>query len=218
MDHARPDRKLTAILSADVAGYSRLMGADEEGMLRRLAAYRKVFADHIQRHGGRIVNAPGDALLAEFASVVDAVTGAVEIQRELAARNAEVPEQRRMHFRIGVHLGNVLVQDDDIFGDGVNIAARLDALADPGGICVSGTAIDQVEGKLPLQYEYQGEQQVKNIVRPVRTYRVSDAAGPGTGPPPGCVCRRSPPSPCWPSTTSAETRRRNSLLTASART
>jgi len=165
-------RKLTAILSADVAGYSRLMGADEADTLHRLTDYRRLFSERIRRRQGRVVNAPGDALLAEFASVVHALAAGAEIQRELAARNAALPEERRMRFRVGINVGDVLVQDDLIYGDGVNIAARLEALAEPGGICISGAAHDQVEGKLPLRYESLGEQPVKNISKPVRAYKV----------------------------------------------
>ena len=170
-------RKLTAILCADVAGYSRLMGADEEATIETLTAYRKVFLSSIASHNGRVVDAKGDAILAEFASVVDAVNSAVEIQRELAERNAELPGDRRMDFRIGINLGDVVVQDDVIYGDGINVAARLEALAEPGGICISRSAYDQVKNKLKLEYEYLGEQQVKNIAEPVRAYRVLSLPG-----------------------------------------
>jgi class 3 adenylate cyclase/pimeloyl-ACP methyl ester carboxylesterase len=165
-------RKLTAILSADVKGYSRLMGEDEVGTIRTLNAYKEVMADLIQHHNGRVVDAIGDNLLAEFASVVDAVQCAVEIQKELKTRNADLPENRRMEFRIGVNLGDVVEEKDRIFGDGVNIAARMESLAEGGGICISGTAYDHVEGKLGLNYEHLGEQTVKNIAKPVRVYRV----------------------------------------------
>src|SRR5512136_1063957 len=173
-------RKLTAILSADVKGYSRLMGADEEGTLRTLTTYREAMAWLIQQHQGRVVNAPGDALLAEFESVVDAVKSAVEIQRELAKRNAELPTDRRMEYRIGINLGDVMADGESIYGDGVNIAARLESLSEAGGICISGTAFDQVRNKLELGYEYLGEQTVKNIALPVRVYKVlmePEAAG-----------------------------------------
>jgi adenylate cyclase len=173
-------RKLTAILSADVKGYSRLMGADEEGTLRTLTAYREVMATLIQRYQGRVVNAPGDALLAEFESVVDAVKSAVEIQRELAKRNEELPVERRMEYRIGINLGDIMVEGEAIYGDGINIAARMESLADGGGICISGIVYDQIENKLSLGYEYLGEQTVKNIAKPVRVYRVlmePEAAG-----------------------------------------
>jgi TolB-like protein/class 3 adenylate cyclase/lipoprotein NlpI len=173
-------RKLTAIFSADVKGYSRLMGEDEIGTIRTLNIYKEVMANLIQQHHGRVVDAPGDNLLAEFASVVDAVQCAVEIQKELKVRNADLPENRRMEFRIGVNLGDVVEDGEQILGDGVNIAARLESLSVPGGICISGTAFDQVENKLALGYKYLGEQTVKNIERPVRVYRVlmePDAVG-----------------------------------------
>jgi adenylate cyclase len=165
-------RKLTAVLSADVAGYSRLMSEDEAATVKTLTAYREVMASLIKQHGGRVVDSPGDNVLAEFASVVDAVQCAVAVQKEFQARNAELPENRRMEFRIGINLGDVIEEEDRIYGDGVNIAARLEALADPGGICVSKTAFDQIETKLPLGYEYLGEQPVKNIPKPVGAYRV----------------------------------------------
>jgi adenylate cyclase len=165
-------RKLAAIFSTDVAGYSRLMGDDEEGTIRALTAYRALIASLIQRHRGRVVDAPGDNLLAEFASVVDAVRCAVEIQHALKVKNDELPDYRRMRFRIGINLGDVIVEGERLYGDGVNIAARLESLALPGGICISGTVYDHVENKLPLQYAYQGEQTVKNIAKPVRVYRV----------------------------------------------
>lgn len=165
-------RKLVAILSADVKGYSRLMGDDEKGTVRTLNTYKDVMTGLIDHHHGRVVDAPGDNLLAECASVVDAVQCAVEIQKELKTRNAELPEKSRMEFRIGINLGDVIVEADRIFGDGVNIAARMESLADGGGICISGMAYDHV-GNIPgLCYEYLGEQTVKNIARPVRVYRV----------------------------------------------
>ena len=173
-------RKLTAILSADVKGYSRLMGEDEEGTTRTLNTYREVMTGLIQHHHGRVVDATGDNTLAEFASVVDAVRCAVEIQKELKTRNEELPENRRMEFRIGINLGDVIEEEGKLFGDGVNIAARLESLSEAGGICISGTAYDQVENKLSLGYEYLGEQAVKNIAKPVRVYRVlmePEAAG-----------------------------------------
>jgi adenylate cyclase len=170
-------RKLIAILSADVKGYSRLMGEDEIGTIRTLNSYKEVMAQLIQHHHGRIVDAPGDNVLAEFASVVDAVQCAVEIQKELKTRNAELPENRRMEFRIGINLGDVIEEGDKIFGDGVNIAARLEGLAEAGGICISGSAYEQIENKLPLKYEYLGEHEVKNIARPVRVYRAQIEPG-----------------------------------------
>ena len=165
-------RKLTAILSADVKGYSRLMGADEVGTIRILQTYRGVISDLIQKKGGRVVDSPGDNVLAEFASVVDALESAVEIQRELKVRNADRSESRRMEFRIGINLGDVVEEDERIYGDGVNIAARIEGLAEGGGICISGTAFDQIGKRLPLGYEFMGEQAVKNIEKPVRVYRV----------------------------------------------
>ncbi|MBW1818214.1 MAG: tetratricopeptide repeat protein, partial [Deltaproteobacteria bacterium] len=165
-------RKLTAVFSADAAGYSRLMGEDEAETVRTLTAYREIMASLIKQHRGRVVDSPGDNLLAEFASVVDAVQCAVAVQNEFQARNAELPENRRMVFRIGINLGDVIEEEGRIYGDGVNIAARLEALAEPGGICVSKTAFDHIETKLPLGYEYLGEQEVKNIAKPVGAYRV----------------------------------------------
>jgi adenylate cyclase len=165
-------RKLTAILSADVAGYSSLMQDDEAATVATLESYKQAFFDLIKQHRGRVVDSPGDNLLAEFASVVDAVQCAVATQKELQARNTELPENRKMLFRIGVNLGDVIEEGDRIYGDGVNIAARLESLADPGGICVSKTAFDQIETKLPFGYEFLGEQTVKNIVKPVGAYRV----------------------------------------------
>ena len=165
-------RKLAAILSADVAGYSRLMQDDEAATVATLESYKQAFFDLIKQHRGRVVDSPGDNLLAEFASVVDAVQCAVAVQKEFHAHNAELPENRRMLFRIGVNLGDVIEEGDRIYGDGVNIAARLESLAEPGGICVSKTAFDQIETKLPMGYEYLGEQPVKNIAKPVGAYRV----------------------------------------------
>src|SRR5215813_4204276 len=166
------ERKLAAIFSTDVAGYSRLMGDDEEATIRTLTAYRAVISSLIQHYRGRVVDSPGDNLLAEFASVVDAVRCAAEIQHVLKDKNAELPEHRQMHFRIGINLGDVVVEGERLYGDGVNIAARLESLAIPGGICISGTAYDQVETKLALTYEDLGEQAVKNIAKPVRVFRV----------------------------------------------
>src|SRR5712664_3434535 len=161
------ERKLTAIFSADVKGYSRLMGEDEVATIRTLTTYREVMTTLIQQHRGRVVDSPGDNLLAEFASAVDAVQCAVEIQRELKAKNADLPDSRKMEFRIGINVGDVIVEGERIYGDGVNIAARLEGLAEPGGICISGTVYDHVENKLALGYEYLGEQAVKNIAKPV---------------------------------------------------
>ena len=173
-------RKLTAILSADVKGYSRLMGEDEKGTVRTLSAYREVMANLIQHHHGRVVDATGDNLMAEFASVVDAVESAVEIQKELKTRNADLPENRRMEFRIGINLGDVIEEEGRIYGDGVNIAARIESLSEAGGVCISGSAFDFVGKRLPLGYEYLGVHTVKNIEKPVRVYRVMmepEAAG-----------------------------------------
>ena len=173
-------RKLTAILSADAVGYSRLMAENEAATVKTIASYREIMASLIKQHRGRVVDSPGDNLLAEFSSVVDAVQCAVAVQNEFQTRNAELVENRRMEFRIGINLGDVIDEKGRIYGDGVNIAARLEALADPGGICVSKTAFDQIETKLPLGYEYLGEQSVKNIPKPVGSYRVlmkPDAAG-----------------------------------------
>jgi adenylate cyclase len=166
------ERKLTAILCADVHGYSRLMGENEEATLRTLSSHRKLVDSLIEQHRGRFVNSAGDSVLAEFASVVNAVQCAVEIQNMLKAENAEVPPDRRMQFRIGVNLGDVMVEGEQIYGDGVNVAARLESLADPGGICISGVVHDQVKGKLALNYQDLGAQQVKNIADPVRMWRV----------------------------------------------
>jgi adenylate cyclase len=165
-------RKLTAILSADAVGYSRLMSEDEDATVKTLATYREVMASLTKQHRGRIVDSPGDNVLAEFSSVVDAVQCAVAVQNEFQTRNAELAENRRMEFRIGINLGDVIAEEDRIYGDGVNVAARLEALADPNGICVSKTAFDQIETKLPLGYEYLGEQSVKNIPKPIGAYRV----------------------------------------------
>ena len=164
-------RKITAILSADVKGYSRLMGEDEEWTLRTLNAYKEVMRSLVQQHRGRVVSTPGDNVLADFASVVDAVQCAVEIQQVLRAKNAMLPENRRVEFRIGINLGDVIEEEDSIYGDGVNIAARMESLAEAGGICISESAYQQIENKLPLRYDYMGEHEVKNIAKPVRVYR-----------------------------------------------
>jgi adenylate cyclase len=176
-----PVRRLTAILAADVAGYSRFMGADEEGTHERLKAHLdQLVYPKIGEHRGRIVKNTGDGFLAEFQSVVDAVRCAVGVQRRMAERNAGTPPESRIEFRIGINLGDVIVEEHDIFGDGVNIAARLEALAEPGGICVSRVVRDQVRDKLDFAFEDMGEQQAKNIARPVRVYRVRDEV-PGVG-------------------------------------
>jgi adenylate cyclase len=166
-------RRLAAILAADVVGYSRLMGADEEGTLERLKMLRRELIDiKIDQHHGRIIKTTGDGLLVEFASVVDAVRCATEVQQAMPERNAGVTTDHRIELRIGINLGDVIADDDDLYGDGVNIAARIEALADAGGVFVSGTVYDQVRDKLPFVFEDKGEQQVKNIARPIRVYRV----------------------------------------------
>jgi len=165
-------RKLTAILSADVEGYSRLMDVDEEATIRTLTSYRTAMSNLIQQYRGRVVDITGDNLMAEFTSVVDAVSCAVEIQRDLARRNTELPDKRRMEFRIGINIGDVVEKQDRIYGDGVNIAARVESLAEAGGICISGRAHDHVENKLDFEYEYLGEQKVKNIKKTIGVYRV----------------------------------------------
>ena len=165
-------RKLTAILSADVIGYSRLMRDDEDATVRDLAAHRVLATVIIQQHDGRVVDSPGDNILAEFASVVDAVNGAIKIQQEIKRRNSNTPQDRRMEFRIGINLGDVIGEDDRIYGDGVNIAARVEGLAAGGGIAISGTVYEHIKDKLSLGYHYLGEQNVKNIPEPVRVYRL----------------------------------------------
>ncbi len=169
----RVERKLAAILAADVAGYSRLVGVDEEGTLARLKAIRRALVDpRISKHRGRIVKTTGDGMLVQFASVVDALRCAVEVQREMIARNSDTPKEKRIEFRMGINVGDVIVDGDDIHGDGVNVAARLEGLSEPGGICVSVGVCDQVRDKLDLTFDDAGEQQLKNIARPLRVYRV----------------------------------------------
>jgi len=181
-------RKLAAILAADVAGYSRLMGADEEGTHERLKAHlRELVNPKMEEHRGRIVKNTGDGLLAEFASVVDAVRCATEIQRGMVDREPEAPDKRRIRFRIGINLGDVIAEHGDIFGDGVNIAARLEALAEPGSICISGTVRDHIGDRLPYAFDDIGEQRVKNIARPVRVYTWQ----PGADNQRGCPCDRA---------------------------
>ena len=165
-------RKLAAIFSADAVGYSRLMGDDEEATIRTLTEYREVITAQVKQHKGRVVDSPGDNVLAEFASVVDGVQCAVETQKQIAERNSNLPQNRRMLFRIGVNLGDIVDEGERIYGDGVNITSRLESLAEGGGICISGTAFDQVKGKLSLGYQFVGEQTVKNIPDPVRAYKV----------------------------------------------
>jgi adenylate cyclase len=172
MVHEDFRRKLTSIFSADAVAYSRLMGDDEAATVRTLTSYRNVISSLIRQHNGTVIDSPGDNLLAEFVSVVDAVQCAVAVQKEIKSRNDELPENRRMQFRIGINLGDVIQEDDRIYGDGVNVAARLEGLAEPGGICISKTAFEHIESKLPYGYEFLGDQTVKNIAKPVGAYRV----------------------------------------------
>ena len=165
-------RRLTTVLCADVEGYARLMEADEAGTLANLRRYRAAMATLIERHDGRIVNTWGDAVIAEFASVVEAVQCAVETQQELSSHNGVLPDAQRMRFRIGINLGDVMVEGDDVYGDGVNIAARLQQLAEPGGIMISGPVYDQVHNKLSIGFDRLGHQHVKNVANPVMSYRV----------------------------------------------
>src|SRR5271169_5291503 len=177
MTGARVERRLAAILAADVAGYSRLMGADEEGTLARLKACRKALVDpKIAEYRGRIVKTTGDGMLVEFGSAVDAVRCAVEVQRGMALSNVDIPESKRVEFRIGIHVGDIIIDDNDIFGDGVNIAARLEGIADPGGICVSDDAHRQIRGKTEIAYDDMGHQSLKNISEPMRAWRARPAA------------------------------------------
>src|SRR5712691_7911606 len=176
-NRARGARHLAAILAADIAGYGRLMGEDEEGTLAALRVWRREVADpRIREHRGRIVKTTGDGFLVEFASVVDAVHCAVEMQRTMSEHNAGILAERRIEFRIGINLGDIITQDHDIYGDGVNVAARLEALAEPGGICISRVVRDQIRDKLPYAFADMGEQSVKNIARPLRTYALGIAA------------------------------------------
>jgi adenylate cyclase len=172
MPSDRRKRKLSAILSADVKGYSRLMGDDELATVDTLKEYRNVLATHINQYNGRVVDSPGDNLLAQFLSVVDAVECAVAIQGDISARNTAFSENRKMAFRIGINLGDVIEDEDRIYGDGINIAARIEGISEGGGICISGTAYDQVKNKLNLGFEFLGKQTVKNISDPVRVYRI----------------------------------------------
>src|SRR6476619_8123411 len=172
----RVDRRLSAILAADVAGYSRLMGLDEVGTARVLRGHRSVTDALVAKHGGRIVKTTGDGVLLEFPSVVGAVECAVAVQEVMAERNDGVPQDRRMLFRIGINLGDILIEGDDILGDGVNIAARLEGIAEPGGICLSSSAYEQVRGKVPVDFTDLGEQTLKNIARPIRAYSVGLSA------------------------------------------
>ena len=179
MAEARVERRLAAILAADIAGYSRLMGVDEEGTLAALKACRREFIDpKIAEHRGRIVKTTGDGALVEFASAVDAVRCAMEIQRVMAVRNADIPESRRVEFRIGINVGDIIIDEGDIYGDGVNIAARIEGIAEPGGISISEDAWRQVQGKVAASFVDAGEQSLKNIARPVRVYRLDLAPKP----------------------------------------
>src|SRR6516225_5454602 len=168
----RVGSRLAAIVAADVAGYSRLMGLDEVGTAHNLREHRKITDALVAKHGGRIVKTTGDGVLLEFPSVVDAVECAVAVQAVMAERNAGVPEDRRMLYRIGINLGDILIEGDDILGDGVNIAARLEGIAEPGGICISSTAYEHVHDKVPVDFTDLGEQRLKNIGRPIRAYAV----------------------------------------------
>ncbi len=184
MEKARVERRLAAIFAADVAGYSRLMGADEESTHARLKAHRRELCDPaIERHRGHIANTAGDSILAEFGSVVDAVNCAAEIQRSMVGRNAEVSPDERVEFRIGINVGDIITDGGDIFGDGINVAARLEGIADRGGICISRQVLDQIEGKLDLTYRELGRQNLKNIAKPVEVYAIQldglDAPGSG---------------------------------------
>src|SRR5262244_315983 len=170
-------RRLAAILAADVAGYSRLMGLDEVGTARTLGEHRKVTDALVAKHDGRIVKTTGDGVLLEFPSVVDAVECAVAVQAVMAERNDAVPADRRMLFRIGINLGDIMIEGDDILGDGVNVAARLEGIAQPGGICISSSAYDQVRGKVAVEFSDLGEQRLKNIERPVRAYALNNHPG-----------------------------------------
>ena len=197
MERQHSSRRLAAIVSADVAGYSRLMGADEDGTLADLKAHRRELIDaKIEEHAGRIVKTTGDGLLLEFPSVVDAVRCCLDVQQGMVARNEAIPAEQRIEFRVGINLGDIIVEGDDIFGDGVNIAARLEALADPGGICISQAVLDQVKRKLELNLEELGITALKNIEEPVRTYRIVNADQPGAKS--AEVAAAAPSSPALP--------------------
>src|SRR3974390_1128318 len=170
LPEGRVDRRLAAILAADVAGHSRLMGLDEVGTARTLREHRKVTDALVAKHGGRIVKTTGDGVLLEFSSVVDAVECAVAVQAVMAERNEGVPEDRRMLYRMGINLGDILIEGEDILGDGVNVTARLEGIAEPGGICISSSAYEQVRGKVPVDFTDLGEQALKNIARPIPAY------------------------------------------------
>jgi adenylate cyclase len=220
MTAARVERRLAAILAADVAGYSRLMGADEVATFRALTERREILDGLIGEHGGRIASTAGDSVLAEFGSVVDAVQCAVEAQTALAEANAGVPPDKRINFRVGVHIGDVILCAGDLFGDGVNIAARLQTVANPGSVCISGATYDQVRKILPFTFEDLGPQQVKNIQEPIRAYRVGAASEPREAAPALLRLRArnhfpiSLPSPFYRSRTWAATPSRSTLRTA----
>src|SRR5271155_427013 len=190
-------RRLSCILAADAVGYSKQMEQDEESTIRVLAAHRAVIDGIITFHGGRIISTAGDSVLAEFSSVVEAVRCAVEIQEALKTRNDALPDKSQMHFRVGVNLGDVVVKNDDLLGDGVNVAARLETIAEPGGICISSSVYDQITGKLDLGFQDIGEQTLKNISPPIRVYRVSGTAKPQRSAPSGAAERRAPGSLPW---------------------
>ena len=174
----RAERRLGAILAADVAGYSRLMGVDEEGVLARLKAVRKSLVDPaITAHRGRIVKTTGDGILVEFASAVDAARCAIEVQRGIAEQNSTLPQVKRIEFRVGIHVGDIISDENDIFGDGVNIAARLEGIAEPGGVCISDDAQRQIRGKVDIAFEDMGPQNLKNITEPMRAWRLRTHAG-----------------------------------------
>ena len=182
---ARVGRRLAAIVAADVAGYSRLMGLDEVGTARTLREHREITDAVVAEHGGRLVKTTGDGVLLEFPSVVDAVECAVAVQAVMVQRNDGIPQERRMLFRIGINLGDILIEGDDILGDGVNVAARLEGIAEPGGICISSSAYEQVRGKVPVDFTDLGEQTLKNIARPIRAYAVGPSENARhTDPPP----------------------------------
>ena len=194
MAEARVERRLAAVLAADVAGYSRLMGSDEEGTLAVLKACRRELIDpKIAEHRGRIVKTTGDGALVEFASAVDAIRCAMEIQRAMAERNATIPEDRRVEFRIGINVGDIIIDEGDIYGDGVNVAARVESLASPGAICISEDAYKQIKGKLALDVSDMGEQRLKNITQPIRVFavRFDDAPVRPALAPPGQAIYRS---------------------------
>ena len=196
------ERRLAAVLAADVAGYSRLMGANEEGTLARLKAVRKALVDPtIATYRGRIVKTTGDGMLVEFASAVDAVRGAVEFQRGMVDHKSSVPQDARIEFRIGIHVGDIIIDDNDIFGDGVNIAARLEGIAEPGGVCISDDTYRQVRDRVDLAFDDKGEIALKNIARPVRVFALAGAKQLATEVIELARSPTSPPSPCCRSRT-----------------